>query len=50
MTASQHDRKARRTAEALNSAKERVQSASTLLFQLHADNVRYLACLPRFMH
>ena len=40
MTASARERKARRTAEALKSAKERVQSASTLLFQLQANNVR----------
>ncbi|CAL5222611.1 g5005 [Coccomyxa viridis] len=40
VTASARERKAKRTAEALKSAKERVQSASTLLFQLQANNVR----------
>ena len=40
ITSAARERKAKRTAGALKTAKERVHSASTLLFQLHADNIR----------
>jgi hypothetical protein len=42
ITSAAKERKASRTAEALKIAKERVQSASTLLFQLHAEKIRFV--------